>query len=413
MKRIQPKPMSLPMIPPPTAARDGSASPLQSPQPASDSELAITCTIDTADRTVLGNWVYPAVWLALALATGISERWPQFVWSNMAGLFGLAAVRAIFHHQIPTLIRTHRVPTEWAFTGLTLLMAGYWGALTGACIILAPTEGIAWMMLTLTVAFCAGGNTLFGIHAALRLSFPLAMVLPVAIAQALQPSHDQKIMMCVELALMFYLNKSSAVVHKDYWDARLTQRLSAEQACELEMSSLTDGLTQTANRLYFDRQFEYEWQRQCRHGGPVSVLMVDLDHFKLVNDTYGHPFGDKCLQQVAQVLMAGCSRSTDFVARYGGEEFVLLLAETDSKGARVVADRILSMVRKLTVEASGHTVSLTCSIGLATTVPHASREASTLIDDADRALYLAKNGGRDRVVTTDSSGDIPPKRARS
>lgn len=416
MESIPPPSAGMPMIPPADLKQEESTDlrpTLHSQRPASDDELAVRCLLDTAERTALGIWIYPAMWMIVALFSGTAQRWPLLTWGNVAGLLLMAVVRAYLNQNLPHLLQTHRVVAERSFKFMTLAIAAYWGTLTGICIYLAPTEGIAWIMLTLTVAFCAGGNTLFGINAALRFPYPLAMIVPVVIAQALQHTPDQKIMMGMEVVLTLYLRRSSGIVQKDYWDARLAQRLSAQQARELELASLTDGLTQVPNRMYFDRQYAYEWARQCRHGGPVSLMMVDIDHFKRVNDSYGHPFGDACLQEVAKALRAGCGRSTDFVSRYGGEEFVVLLAETDSAGARVVADRMLEQVRAIRLEHQGQTVQLTCSIGLSTTIPYPTKDAASLIHEADQALYRAKHGGRNQAVITDSSNEVPPARSRT
>jgi diguanylate cyclase (GGDEF)-like protein len=371
---------------------------LQSAPPATDEELA--------QRTALGIWIYPAMWLTLSLATDLSQRWPLVVWGNVAGLMTMAICRALLNRHLAHLLAQRPRPTALAFQGLTLAISAYWGTLTGVCMVLAPSQPAAWMMLTMTVAFCAGGNTLFGINPALRVAYPVAMIAPVVIAQAMEPSPEQRMMMFIEVALMFYLNRSSSLVYKDYWDARHAQRLSDQRARELELASLTDGLTQVPNRLYFERQYAYEWARQCRHGGQVSVMIVDLDHFKQINDTWGHPFGDQCLQQVARALTGACGRSTDFVARYGGEEFVVLLAETDAAGARTVAERMRQHISALPVMHEGTPVALSCSIGLCTTVPHPGKSAQATIDVADKALYRAKHGGRNQVVAVDTSHEL-------
>jgi diguanylate cyclase (GGDEF)-like protein len=370
---------------------------LQSQRPASDDELTRRCLLDTAERSATGVWIYPAVWMALAVATGVSARWPQWVWSNVVGLLAMAVARTVLNRNLASLLEgQHRVLAAAVFKLLTLAIAAYWGTLTGLCMMRATGEGFTWIMLTVTVGFCTGGNTMFGINPALRFAYPLAMMGPVVLAQALHPTLEHKVLMVIEVVFALYLRRASGIVQKDYWDARLAQRLSAQQARELELASLTDGLTQVPNRLYFDRQLAYEWARQCRHGGPVSLMLVDLDHFKRVNDTHGHPFGDECLKAVARALIAGCGRSTDFVARYGGEEFVVLLAETDAQGARVVAERMLAQVRGIALAVQGHPVPLSCSIGLCTMVPSRSKEAACLLHNADKALYSAKHAGRDQ-----------------
>ena len=127
--------------------------------------------------------------------------------------------------------------------------------------------------------------------------------------------------------------------------------------------------------------------------------MIDIDRFKLYNDTYGHPEGDRCLQQVAQIIDATIKRSKDLVARYGGEEFIAILPDTDLEGATVVAENIRSQVSSLNIPhaTSGISDHLTISLGVASVIPTLDSEASSLITAADKALYLAKQKGRDRI----------------
>lgn len=370
---------------------------LESQAPQSDEQLARRCVLDTAARSATGTFVYPAIWFTLVLATGTHDRWPLLAWLNVLGLGLLALLRMALNHRLEHLLTVRLRTTSWVFTVLTLLMAFYWGALTAWCMAHAPDETLSWVMLAATVGFCAGGNTMVGINPTLRLSYPGLMIAPVFLVEVLMPTASHLMMAALEGAFGIYLVRSSRVVHDDYWHMLQTQRLSDARARSLELASLTDGLTQIPNRPHFDRQFQYEWERQCRHGAPVSVMLVDLDHFKSINDTYGHPFGDACLQAVSQALSGSMGRSTDFVARYGGEEFVVLLAQTDGEGARVVAERLLQQVREISLSHQGAPVHITCSIGVASTVPHGSEPPAALVKRADDALYRAKHHGRNRA----------------
>src|SRR5690606_32385162 len=138
--------------------------------------------------------------------------------------------------------------------------------LTGACPVWPPLEPLAGIMLVTTVGFCAGGNTLLAVNPALRSSYPVAMMATLLVAEMISPSQRQVMLMALQVIVAIYLVKSSRLVHDDYWAGRRAQRLSEERARELELASLTDGLTQLPSRMYFDRQFTYEWARQCRHG---------------------------------------------------------------------------------------------------------------------------------------------------
>ena len=170
--------------------------------------------------------------------------------------------------------------------------------------------------------------------------------------------------------------------------------------------STTDALTELANRRLLMQKLEEEWRRSLREGTPLSLLLVDVDHFKLFNDRYGHQAGDEALIAVAQVLKASVNRPADLVARYGGEEFVVLLAQTDGEGALAVAERCREALRAAAIAhaLSSHSAYLTLSIGMSCAVPVQGGKASQWLTQADLALYQAKAQGRDRVVRAPSFG---------
>jgi diguanylate cyclase (GGDEF)-like protein len=165
----------------------------------------------------------------------------------------------------------------------------------------------------------------------------------------------------------------------------------------LEDVSNTDQLTRLYNRRYFVNRYHEEYRRAERHQTPLSVVMLDIDHFKHLNDTYGHIAGDECLKLVAEALNSCISRAGDTLARYGGEEFIVLLSSTDTEGARVVAERLRESVENIRFRIEGEAVPVTISVGVAETIPKDFRNAERAIQMADEALYEAKDQGRNRV----------------
>lgn len=166
---------------------------------------------------------------------------------------------------------------------------------------------------------------------------------------------------------------------------------------ELEKLSITDPLTQMANRRYYEDILAKELRRAKRASSDLTLLVIDIDHFKQVNDTYGHSAGDKCLQVVAEVIHDQATRATDFVARYGGEEFVVVLPDTDLQQARFVAEKIRLLCEAVTIEWYRHTLRLTVSIGGACLSQGNHCEGSELFTSADIQLYKAKEEGRNKV----------------
>ena len=174
-----------------------------------------------------------------------------------------------------------------------------------------------------------------------------------------------------------------------------------EGRTELERLTVTDELTGLANRRYLDDELERELQRHERHKRALAVLMLDVDRFKSLNDTHGHPAGDAVLRQLAAVLQA-TTRKGDTVARFGGEEFMVILPETPAAGALTLAEKIRTAIEahSFSIDDKGATVRATASFGLARFPDH-GRTADALTEAADQALYRSKQAGRNRITTAD------------
>jgi len=174
-----------------------------------------------------------------------------------------------------------------------------------------------------------------------------------------------------------------------------------ERTAELEKLSLTDPLTGIANRRSFDQCLVSEWNRAVRTRQPLSMILIDVDFFKSLNDTDGHVVADNVLKAIAECLQRVTHRSTDLAARYGGDEFVLILPDTTAEGAAAIAVQIQNLIRQLRVAHSCSDIvhTITVSQGIATALPGSKGSWACLLRDADIALYQAKEAGRDRMVS--------------
>lgn len=227
---------------------------------------------------------------------------------------------------------------------------------------------------------------------------PRTRRIPVIFVTALADQEDEA--KGLALGAIDYISKpvNQAVVR-----ARVKNHLELKKYQDfLQNLALLDGLTGIANRRNFDERLAAEWKRAKRNRLPLSLLLLDVDYFKLYNDHYGHAEGDECLRRIAAVLRQGTTRPADLAARYGGEEFVILLPETDRKGAAVTAEKVMATVTELAIPHAYSKVAshVTVSIGATSLTPNEERTPEQLVKAADQALYQAKEQGRNRVVMT-------------
>ncbi|MEE8421984.1 MAG: GGDEF domain-containing protein [Dehalococcoidia bacterium] len=171
-----------------------------------------------------------------------------------------------------------------------------------------------------------------------------------------------------------------------------------EASARLERLAVTDALTGVSNRRGLDERLAAEFNRSRRYARPLSLLMVDIDSFKRINDALGHAFGDVVLAEVADALRSNV-RESDVVARYGGEEFAVVLPETSSAAAATVAEKLRACVRERPMQHNGKAVGATVSIGVAS-LSGESMGVGALVERADQALYAAKRAGKDRVAVS-------------
>ncbi len=199
---------------------------------------------------------------------------------------------------------------------------------------------------------------------------------------------------------MFPLTSASGEVERmcmlvyDVTDQALGKRRVERLNDELKVMSRVDGLTGLYNRRYWQERFDYTFKLAKRRSKPITAMMLDIDHFKRVNDTYGHQAGDKVIQALASVIKK-CIRETDLAGRYGGEEFAIILTDTQEQGAEKVAERIRMHAEATPVEHEGQQISFTISLGLAEYCTECQSSMAWL-EMADQALYDAKQNGRNQ-----------------
>lgn len=201
-----------------------------------------------------------------------------------------------------------------------------------------------------------------------------------------------------QIVLQAKVNAMRRLVEMQRSLIELTYKLNQANK-ELQLLSATDGLTGLSNRRMYDELSLREWRRCERTKKPISLVMVDVDHFKLYNDHYGHQAGDECLKAVSTQMRRAAPRASDVVARYGGEEFVFALGETDMDGAKWVANHLRQRIADLKMPHLASPLQyVTVSCGVASVIPGDNLSLEVLLQSADYALYQAKEQGRNRVV---------------
>jgi diguanylate cyclase (GGDEF)-like protein len=180
-------------------------------------------------------------------------------------------------------------------------------------------------------------------------------------------------------------------------ELEIALRELSETNSELQEKNTLDALTGIRNRSYFDKKYQAEVRRSRREQTQLSIVMMDIDHFKNVNDQYGHLVGDECIKVVAQTLEKALKRPSDDVCRYGGEEFALILPSTNLEGALILVEQLRAEIEKTTIQAEGVSINITISAGIGTAIADLNQPEDIILALADKQLYAAKNAGRNNV----------------
>lgn len=289
------------------------------------------------------------------------------------------------------------------YAGTTSLSGLVWGA---CGLFVAGADPVALVVtITAVLAMAMGGVLTLAAFMPAFLAFVFPAVLPMVIVLAVTGGAGGVVLALYSFIFMLLL---IGIAHRFNREMRQTWQLTFEKEDlvsavteahdRLALLADTDSLTKLANRRRFDEVLSKESVRANRTGQSLALLMLDIDHFKLFNDRYGHQAGDECLAGVAAVLQAAAQRAGDLAARYGGEEFVLIFPGIDAATARRLAESIRHSIEMLAIPTGGaHTAKVTVSIGVATTVSTADGKAESLLHEADKALYCAKNAGRNQT----------------
>ncbi len=291
-----------------------------------------------------------------------------------------------------------------AYLLLAFISGVIWGA---SAFIIFPSGNPALIALfVLVIASLSAATTVS--HSALRLG-PTAWAAPAMLLYAVRCYREGFETYTIGLLIIVYFytvlnysfkhnNTIASFVSLKFENLELLEELRKANDV-LRHASAIDGLTGLANRRQFDEIMDKEWRRAIREQKSISLIMLDIDHFKAYNDNYGHQEGDDCLKKVAAVIAELVKRPADLAARYGGEEFMVVLPGSDIRGAIELGEKLRIAVEVLDVPHAHSSAAsvVTISVGASSLVPERGEEPSRLIKLVDTALYAAKRGGRNRV----------------
>ena len=352
---------------------------------------------DLKRRSSIGIGFYIALAFIAVMNEGYYGRNREFSQIFLALVTGICLIRMV-HMRCFTLIdRINTKLNQHVFSYTVIATALIWGVGFALFMIQPDESNTKLLMAICTAGMTSGGVVAFLPERRLAIAFNISMTYPAWISMAFLGIN-------LSLAVMILMFSCYMIIithrgNAEYWDGLEAETRLQEQTLVLQQLSQTDPLTGLHNRRYFDTIMELEWKRSCRNHLPITVLMGDIDHFKRINDTYGHVAGDAYLVKAAEALRHVFKRDTDTVARYGGEEFVILIPGGDAEKIAMMAETVRHRIERLFVEHEEVLMSTTISFGMASGVAVVQDSPYSLISRADKALYRAKEKGRNRVET--------------
>jgi diguanylate cyclase (GGDEF)-like protein len=356
-------------------------------------EILLRIYTDLLKRTKPGLFTYPLVWLAIVFSSDLDKSHPSLVWV-MTALFTLTSIIRYWHMtQVSDGLQHHA--KLWR-TSLYFIITPHcfgWGLMFGYSLLIDNPQ-FAFLMAFSSAGLIAGGTASFANQRKLALTFLLCFTLPSTYV-ALVITQQWAVGFMV-IIYVLYLLKQIQQQSSEYWRSLNNEEILAKQ-------SRTDALTQLDNRRFFDEKLNELCHLSTRNHAMIAVLVIDCDHFKNINDTFGHDFGDKCLQHLANVFRQSLPRATETCARYGGEEFCIILPATDSEGAMIVAERIRKNVETSPILLDEKEITMTVSIGVVSRQMEQFEHdlPNLLFKHADQALYRAKQNGRNTCVVAE------------
>ncbi|MDA8326464.1 MAG: GGDEF domain-containing protein [Nitrospiraceae bacterium] len=364
---------------------------------------------DIKRRSSIGSLFYIPLFLAIVFSDNFYKRHTANCFRFGILIFSASVLRISYYSLFSKFVCEYNRFLDKIFFFISILFIGLAWGLCFAWVMVQPGESMAKMLVIIcTIGVCAGGALAYIPSIPLSIAYNLAMLAPASISLlVLHINHP--LVPTLLIVFSFYMFFIAFEGNGEYLQAFKNEQLLIDQSEELTVLARIDGLTGLYNRRYFDECMNREFKKASRLGVPLTVIIGDIDNFKILNDRHGHLAGDKFLKFTANLFRSVFRRDTDTVARFGGEEFIVLLSDTNSEDAFDLAEELRQRMSQMQIVFNGETLSATLSIGIACWHPDTQESRDSLISRADNALYQAKRLGRNQTVFSPPGSSPAPQ----
>ncbi len=352
--------------------------------------------IDLTKRAKGGIFIYFIIWVVTAVFGGTVDLDSFYFYLNTCLFVLVAIIRVIHYRYVNSTEKLDLNLMHYCLVGMLLFSAFHWGLVSAWMIFDSQHENVRYLYMIIIAGFAIGGTIVLSISRTVSLLFPLCIFMPSIIAGLISGGTENLVLGVLSAFAIAYVLEASSITRTDYWDAMKSRKASHDKAKIMEQLLVTDPLTRLKNRMYFNKLFLEQSRVSHEQEQELTVLMIDLDNFKAINDTYGHIAGDECLKAVAKCLQTPVVKVGGTAFRYGGEEFVISLPRINIETGEHLAKILLKAVASIKMTWDNNLIPITCSIGLATSNAVNTQAAKSLLIAADKALYKAKDQGRNQ-----------------
>ena len=362
-----------------------------------DQQFVKRSDMDFLNRSLPGVLLYAVIWPLLAWSTDFYLYAPSFTLIFSGAFMGISLLR--FIHALSTKFIYRQYPDTWRALLFLLGIAQAATLSTLVVLMINQAQYHQWVITSLLIVLTVIGGAASSLAPKPRFTQSYLALLSIPGALACFFSDEFRYLVPLFVMCWLYSLFSARRFFKEYRRAFTIESKLKDNQKKLEKLNQTDPLTGIFNRQYFDDALSIQWDLASRSHTHLSILFLDLDFFKRVNDQYGHLVGDKALCHAAKLLKDKAKRKSDMIARYGGEEFAIILPITQHQDAMELAESIRQSLAKQVFVDGEHKIKLTISIGVNSTLPDKQQNWLTFLDQADQALYQAKAQGRNCVVS--------------